>query len=71
MKNRPFKIYVQNEIVVRFGDVPEIGAAFDPSIVDEHVDFAELFGGFFDEALAVGDFGNVRLNSDRFRPVGT
>ncbi len=60
------QIYVQDEIVIFFGDFPEIGAAFDTGVVDEDIDFAELRGGLFHEALAVGELGDVALDGGGF-----
>jgi hypothetical protein len=64
-----FEIYVEHEVVIFFGDVPEFGALFDAGIVDEDVDAAKLPFGFGDEAFAVGNFGNVALNGDGLAAV--
>ena len=50
-EERTLQIHVENEIVVFFAHIPEIGAAFKAGVVDEDVEAAQLLHGVGDEAL--------------------
>ena len=65
-EERAFEIDVEDEIVVGFGDVPEIGAAFEAGVVDEDVDAAESGDRVGDEFLALVDFADVGLEGGGF-----
>src|SRR6266481_5741700 len=67
-EKQSFEIDVQHSVEVRFGHVPEIGAAFESGIVYKHVDFAELCGGVGDKFLALADAADVVLKTGHFAP---
>jgi len=60
-EERAFQVYVEDQIVILFGDVPEVGAAFEASIVDKNVHAAEFGDRFGNEALAVGDLADIGI----------
>ncbi len=61
-----FQVDVQDGVVVGFGDVPEIGVAFEAGVVDEDIDAAELGDRVGDEFLAVRDDSDVVLKACGF-----
>jgi hypothetical protein len=63
-KKQPLQVDVQNRVVVRFGNVPEVRPAFEACVVDEDIYLAQLSNGFRDEPLAVCYFANVALYRD-------
>ena len=67
-EKRPLQIYVQHEIVILLGDIPEIGTALEPRIVDEDVHAAKLRDRFGDESLAVGHLPTSACIAAAFRP---
>jgi hypothetical protein len=66
-----FQIYIQNGIVIRFGNVPEIRVALESGIVHQDVDLTELRGSFGNEPLSIGYFAYVALNRGRFLPIAS
>src|ERR1700737_2814796 len=52
-----------------FRNLPEFSALLYTGIVDEHVDFAELPRSLRHKALAIREFGDIRLHGDGFSPV--
>ena len=58
-----FEIDVEDGVEIGFAGVPEIGAAFKSGVVDEHVEFAELYRSVGNEFLAVTDAADVTLES--------
>jgi len=63
------QIYIQYEIVIRFGHVPETGAAFDAALLIKTSTLPSWEAVLLDETLAIGSFGDVSLNGDDFRAV--
>ena len=64
------EIDVEDGVVVGFGDLPEGGFDLDAGVVDEDVAAAELLVGLVDEALGVGEVGDVGLDGDGFAAGG-
>jgi hypothetical protein len=60
------EVYVEDGVIIGFSGVPEIGAAFEASVVDENVDLAELSDGVSDELLALPNIANIALECGAF-----
>jgi len=68
-EEQAFQVYVENEVEIFLGDVPEFGSLFYSGVVDEDVDAAELAFRFGDEAFAVRNFRDIALNGDALPPL--
>jgi hypothetical protein len=66
-EERTLEIDVEDEIVVGFGDIPEIGAAFEACIVDEDVDATERGDGVGDELLPLSTLPTSAWNAAALR----
>ncbi len=64
------EVDVEDGVVGSFGDLPEGRFDLDAGVVDEDVGAAELSIGFIDEALGVGEDGDVGLDGDGFAASG-
>src|SRR6266478_1782235 len=68
-ENRALQIHIQNRVVILLGDIPEIRAPFQPGVVHQNVDAAELLHRVADEALSIRNFAHVALKRRGLSPA--
>src|ERR1700693_2140292 len=62
-------MYVQNEIVIGFGNLPEFIPPFHTRGVDKHIDLAKLLRSVRHKAPPVRKCGDTRLDRNGLRPI--
>ena len=65
-KEHALEVDIEHQVVILLGYVPEFGAAFQTSVVDQDVGRTEARKDGCDEILCLGDVADIGLQGQRF-----